>query len=914
MDLQPAEENDFQHYILKKKHSGRVILLFLFLCFSVLSMAQQSDHRAQYYSFEKLADMLETKYSVKIFYDPVWFEGKKFHKSILQLPLKEVIEKIKQRIDHSVLFVDKAIVFVPNESAQDWTGNANSIIIVGNMNEFGKLAKATASGKIVDGKTGEPLIGAVLYEEELNVVATSDKNGDFTMTLPVGVHNIKLSYIGYEDAISKIKLVSNGEVVFDLFEKSVRLDEVVISAESAEKNIKGTQMSMFRLNSKTIKELPMALGEVDIIKSVSLMPGIQSTGEFGTGFVVRGGSTDQNLVLLEDMPIFNTSHVFGLTSAINPDAVKDFSLWKAGIPSKYGERASSVMDIHMGTRNKLEKFRAKGGIGLINTRLNFEIPFFDKKVSLLLGGRSSYSDWLLHKMPDEDLMNSSAGFYDLNALLNIKINQKNRLSFFGYYSADRFSLSYDANYKYSNAIGSVKWKHVFKEGLSSNLVAGFSDYAYNMNFKDSVQTYEAYQIDSRLKYRALKWSMSWNPHVNHSLIFGINTIYYDIMPGDLSPYGRESRVVPVSIQNEQAYEYGIFISDNITFFPLLSAEVGLRYSGYGLLNPKEVFIYDSDYPKSPESIVDTLIFQQGDVVKKYSGLEPRINLRYILDDNSSVKLSFNRMSQYINLVSNSSVMVPSDVWKLSSTYLKPLISDQIAVGYFRNFRKNSIETSVEAYYKRLTNVVEYKNNATILLNENLETDLINAKGYAYGIEFLMKKNSGRLTGWLSYTYSRSFTKTLGEWPSEQVNRNTYYPSTFDKPHSLVLNANYHISRRWRFAGVFTYSTGRPVTLPEYRYTHQQLQLVYYSDRNKYRLPDYHRLDISITLDESLRLKKKWKGSWTFSILNVYGRKNAYSVFYEQNRPDPSNNYRRYSLYKLYILGKPIPTFTYNFTF
>jgi len=368
------------------------------------------------------------------------------------------------------------------------------------------------------------------------------------------------------------------------------------------------------------------------------------------------------------------------------------------------------------------------------------------------------------------------------------------------------------------------------------------------------------------------------------------------------------------VNKERAGEFALYAGDDFNITPKIAAEVGVRYSLYLLLGPGTVNMYRSGSPIIAENIIDSISYSKNEVIKSYHGLEPRLSLRYSIDEFSSVKASYNRMNQYINLISNASVMTPTDVWKLSDRYERPLRCDQFAIGYFRNFKQNAIETSVEIYYKLLKDVIEYKNGAQILLNNHIETDLVNAKGVNYGAEFYVKKNTGRLTGWASYTYSRSMRQTNGAEASEQINSNNYFPSNYDKPHNIVINANYHISRRWRFAGSFLYSTGRPTTLPELKYNFNGYQLIYYSERNKYRLPDYHRLDVSITLDESLRLKKKWKGSWTFSIVNLYWRKNAYSIFYQKDTPTESNNYRQYSLYKLYIIGRPLPTITYNISF
>ena len=879
--------------------------------------AQDDQVNSTYIPFDSLAVKLEKKFSIHLYYKPEWVNTQKFNSGIENLSLDEALAKIKVLTKLNYINPDAfSYVFVPVEiSYTSGQGSSDNLSVqeIGNPAELGRYSKATIDGKILDGKTGEPLPGASLYIDKLKLGTTSDKNGHFNITIPVGEYDLKYSFIGFEDNFKKIKLISNGTLSLELFEKSVKLQEVVISADRAEYNVSRTQMSMVKLDARAIKELPSSLGETDILKSISLLPGVQSVGEFGTGFNVRGGSADQNLILLEDVPLFNSSHVFGLTSVINPDAVANVTLLKAGIPAKYGERASSVMDIRMGNNNP-DKIRVRGGIGLINSRLNVDLPLIDKKANLQIGGRSSYSDWLLQKVPDVDLMNSSAHFYDINALLALNVNPSNKISIFGYQSSDGFGFSKNTNYFYGNRLSSVRWNHIFGKKFSTNLVVGMSQYNYQVNDLDTAKRWEAYKISSKLNYNNVKWNLSWLPTDKHSVDFGINGIVYRINPGDLTPYKSESTVVTESVQQEKAYEAGIYVGDNYTITDHLGIEAGLRYSFYAYLGPSRVLNYDANQPVTVENITDTSFYGNNSIIQSYSGLEPRLSLRYTLSESSSLKLSYNRINQYINLISNTAIMTPSDVWKLSDSHLKPLTCDQYAIGYFRNFKNNTIEASAELYYKTLRNSIDYKNGAKILMNDHIETDLVNTDGYNYGVELYAKKNSGRLTGWASYTYSVTERKTNSIFSSDQINKNNYFLSNYDRPHDLVMVGNYHISRRWRFSGSFNYSTGRPVTLPEFKYNFGGNQLIYYSDRNKYRLPDYHRLDVSITLDESLRIKKKWKGSWTFSIINLYGRKNAYSVFYQKVKPMESNNYQQYALYKLYIIGRPLPTFTYNFTF
>jgi hypothetical protein len=862
---------------------------------------------------DSVLSLLEKKNEVRFYYDTRRLDNKRLPLSLLDYPINELINRLEQITGCSWVKVNQnAFVYMPVEDNTALHKMRNGIPEVGNKNEYGKYKTATLSGTLSDGKTGEPLAGAIVSVKQHNIATSTDKDGHFVIKLPVGEHELEFSYFGYEHNSQKIKLMSNGTANFEIYEKPVNIEEVIVRAEKAESNVSLVGMSPIRLNFKTIKELPFTLGEKDILRSMTLLPGIQSVGEFGTGFNVRGGSSDQNLILIEDTPLFNSSHLFGLESIINPDGVSGVLLLKAGIPAQYGERASSVTSIHLG--NNPAAFHLKGGIGLLSSRLSLETPLFKNKANLLLGGRTSYSDWLLHRIPDVELRNSKAGFFDLNALLNIHINANNKITLFGYSATDRFTYNTTETYEYGSILGTLRWLHHFNNRVSSRLISGISRYNYNFTLYNNFLPSNAYRVSSSLSYNSLKYSILLNINEKCSIDFGIDAVLYRSWPGDKKPYGSHSTVAPVNIDPEKGIEGAAYLSGNFDLTRKLGAEIGFRISGFGLLGPAREYQYAGGKRKSYETIIDTLLYSSNDLIKLYGGLEPRISLRYLTNDQSSLKLSYTRMNQYINLLSNTAVAVPSDVWKLSSTYISPLSVDQFTAGYFRNFRENSYETSVEVYYKRLQNIPEYRDGARLSLNENLETEVLNASGYNYGIEFYARKNTGKLTGWISYTWSASLRHTTSPVKEDQINQNHYFPSNYDKPHNLSIIANYYLTRRWHTSLIFNYSTGRSVTLPESRFRYGNDWLVRYSDRNEYRLPDYHRLDLSLTCDETLRIKKKFKGSWTLSIINVYGRRNAYSSFYKKAEPSFSNNYRLYSLYTLYIIGRPLPTITYNFTF
>jgi hypothetical protein len=866
-------------------------------------------------SFEELFRSIGQRDIITFYYQPGWFAGKKVHPSVATLPLADALRRVCSLSGLDFVVIDnRSVVFIPRESnAESRVQDDAGVMVIGNLLESGKYSRATVSGTITDGTTGSPLPGAIVAVEKLSIHAVTNRDGKYSFVLPAGQHTLTVKYVGYQDLAVKIRVVGDGECNLDVFEKSLQLQAVVITDQRADKNISRTQMSAFRLDAKTIKELPVTLGETDIIKSITLLPGVQSVGEFGSGFIVRGGNTDQNLVLVEDVPLFNSSHLFGLNSAINPDLISGVTLYKAGIPARYGERSSSVMAVKLGGSNA-KTVKARGGIGLLNSRLTLEIPMFKQKVNLLLGGRTSYSDWLLQKLPDLDLQNSSAGFYDLNGLLNIDAGKHDKLSFSGYYSSDRFSFSRETNYLYSNLLASARWTHIFSSKVSTSLMTGMSRYQFGMKELDTLNPYDGNRVDFGIDYNNLKWAVNWFPGNRHSVEFGINGILYRNHPGELLPYGGQSLVVSRSVDDEKGVETAMYLSDDIEFSSRFSVEAGFRAVRFSLLGPGYEYVYANGLPRSTETITDTLYYGNNTEIATHFGIEPRIALRFSPDEKRSFKLSYTRIDQFVNLLSNTSVISPTDTWKLSDTYLLPVVSDQVAAGYFRNLRDNTVEASAEIYYKKLQNLPEYKNGASLLLNDHLATDVLTASGYSYGIELYLKKNAGNLTGWISYTYSRTKEKTSGTAVSEMINGNRYFSSNFDIPHNLVVNLNYHFTRRWRASATFTCHTGRPVTLPELRYTFDGKQVIWYSDRNKYRLPAYHRLDVAITRDQSLKLSRKWKSSWTLSVVNLYGRNNAYSAFYAREDTRTWNYSGNYSLYKLYILGVPLPTITYNFNF
>jgi hypothetical protein len=859
---------------------------------------------------------VEKKNSIVFFYDPEWFEHDSIDLFFNNTPLIEALDRaIKGR--SVVQFQDTCFVFLPNDDIALLNGKRAlaeelelGVKLVGDPAETGKYNKVVIKGTINDGKTGEPLIGSTVNIENTNIACVTNLQGFYSLAAAPGNYKVIVSNVGYERTFQKVKVVSNGVLNIELFEKATKINEIVVYAQKADRNVRSSQMSIVELDSKMIKQLPSMTGEKDIVKSFTMMPGVKSVGEFGAGINVRGGSSDQNLFLLEGSPLFNTSHVFGLISVINPDAVNNVTLYKGHIPSNFGERVSSVMEIQLKDNNTKE-LRSNGGIGIFNSRLMLEIPVYNENLSVKIGGRTNYSNWILMQMPDYDLRTSKIGFYDLNGSLTWSF-YKNRVVAFAYYSSDYFKYTNELDYSYSNTLGSVLWSHYFSTNLNSSLVYSFSKFGMT---KDDISTEsEQSRLFSDVIYNSLKFNLTSRVTNSQTIDAGSNSMLYNILPGKQTPLNQKSIIPAAELSHDRAIENAIYFNDKWEINNIFSLNAGLRYSVYSKIGPGLVFNYQQGRTKLPVTKTDSIYYGNNSIIQIYNHIEPRVAFKVQVNETSSVKLSYNRNNQYISLISNTSVSSPDDIWKLSDKYVKPIDCSHYALGYYNNFKQNMIETSVEVYYKSLKDLVEYKNGAKLVMNRNIETELIDANGKNYGIELFIKKNAGEIDGWISYTYSRSLKQTIGMYPDEKVNNNQYYPSSFDKPHDITLVGTWHINRRMRLASNFNYSTGRSITLPELKYDFYGQTVLQYSDRNKYRLPAYHRLDLSFSVDESLRIKKKWKGSWTFSILNVYARKNAYSVYYKKETPTADNNYQTFNLYKLYIIGIPLPTFTYNFIF
>ena len=763
--------------------------------------------------------------------------------------------------------------------------------------------QATVAGHVRSSESGEPVIGASIGLEISGIGIATDQFGYYALTLPKGPHDLKIKSIGMKSSIRRITLYSDGQLDIELQEDVRPLKEVTIESEK-DKNVSGMQMGLEKLDIKTMKKVPVALGEVDILKVVLTLPGVQSVGEASTGLNVRGGATNQNLILFNDATIYNPTHLFGFFSAFNPDVVKNVELFKSGVPAEYGGRLSSVLDVTSREGNK-KKFAGSGGIGPVTGRLTLEGPIIKDKTSILIGGRSTYSDWLLRQIPNDAISKSKAAFYDVNLNINHQINEKNTVYVTGYLSKDRFTLNSDTLYTYRNKNATGKWKHIFGNKLYGVLTAAYSGYDYSVSSDKNVVN--AYTMAYSINQVQMKADFNYYPASRHALNFGISSIRYDLSPGSFLPKGSQSLVVPDILAKEQGLESAAYLSDHVEVTPRLSLYAGIRYSLYSYLGPRDVYSYSPGLPKNEENIIDTVSYKSGKRIATYQGPEYRISINYLLPGNASVKFSYNRMRQYLQMLSNTAAISPTDIWKLSDPNIKPQVGNQIAAGFYKNFRSNTIETSVEGYYKEMENSLDYKSGATLILNHHIETDVLNAQGKAYGVEFLVKKLSGKVNGWVSYTYSRSLLRTQSSFSSETINSGKYYPSNYDKPHAVNFIGNYKFSHRFSTSLNVTYSTGRPITLPIAKYEVDGSMRLFYAGRNENRIPDYFRMDFAMNIEGNHRIKKLAHSSWTVGIYNLTGRRNPYSVFFESQNGVVKG-------YRLSIFGRPIPTVTYNFRF
>lgn len=776
-------------------------------------------------------------------------------------------------------------------------------IIVGTKKEGYNKTKAIVSGYVKDAISKEGITGATVAISDLSLGVATDENGYFKLNLNLGKHNLIIQHLGSHEEKINVEVLSDGSFEVFLEEEAILLDEAVISAQKYNK-VSGTEMGIEKLTAKSVKEIPLVMGERDIVKVALLLPGIQTVGEGSAGFNVRGSPTDQNLFYINHLPIYNTAHLSGFFSAFNSDVIDEFALYKSNIPVKYGGRLSSIFEITAKQGNK-EKYTAQGGISPITGRVMAEGPINKGKSSFLVGLRSTYSDWLLKLAKNPDIKNSTANFADAVTNLTLNFGLKDQLNIFTYYSYDQMDLADKTNYEYQNIGVSLHWKHIFNKVNSFDLSAVNSNYHFSEESNELAVA--SYVHSNKLTHSEIKASVNLNNLIGHKVNFGINSILYNVNRGTYEPLSLESLIDQTDLGKEKGLESAMFVSDEWSITKAIILSMGLRYNWYAYLGPQDISTYLEGLPKTNINFVETLHFDKNEIIKSYGGLDWRVAANYMFNDDFSLKFSYNRQHQYIFMLSNSIAISPDYKWKLTDYNTKPIIGDQFSAGLFMNsfWGGNKFEISLEGYYKNARNVVEIKDGADLIMNEFSEQSTLQGTLDAYGIEFMIKKNSGKLNGWLNYTFSNTSVLVDSEFPENQINFGNPYPSNYDKPHSLNVVANYRFKRRLSISGNVVYSTGRPITYPTAVYYQNGFKTLHYSKRNEYRIPDYFRIDLSLSVEGNLKKKKLAHGSWTFSVYNLIGRKNAYSVYFRYEEGQING-------YKLSIFGSPIVSLTYNF--
>ena len=766
----------------------------------------------------------------------------------------------------------------------------------------------TLSGTITDNQNNETLIGVNIIIPDIQTGTITNEYGFYSITLPSRTYNIQISYLGYKTITETIVLTSDISKNYQLTESAESLDEVLIEEDVERLNVKKPQMSVNSLSIKTIKNMPVILGEVDVIKSITLLPGVTNAGEGSSGFNVRGGAADQNLILLDEATIFSSSHLFGFFSVFNPDAIKDIKLYKGGIPAKYGGRVSSVLDIYQKEGNSKE-FHMNGGIGLVSSRLLAEGPIKKDKGSFLLGGRSSYAHLFL---PLFDLDNV-AYFYDLNTKLSYRLNDNNSVYLSGYFGRDVFELADSFANTYGNTVVNFRWNHLYSDKLFSNLSLIYSDYYYGLRL-DFVE----FDWESGIRNFNLKYDFKHYINNNFKLEYGLNSIYYKFNPGEINPTTEDSGINPYKLIDKYAFENAIYVDAEHKLSNKLSVSYGARFSTFHRLGQDEINTYENNnpvvfneeigiYEKAEPTGIEN--YKRSDIIESFSNLEPRLAVAYQLDDMSSVKASYNRMSQYLHLLSNTSSPTPLDVWTPSGKYVKPQLLDQIALGYFKNIRDNEYSLELETFYKTIKNRIDYIDGADLIANDAIEQVILNGEARAFGLEVLFRKNEGKLKGWLSYTLSKSEQRTPGRTAIETgINNGDWYNTPFDKTHDISLTGSYELNKKWSFSSNFIFQTGQPATFPNGQYQYNGVVIPSYEARNSSRLPSYHRLDLAVNYNPNPSSSKNFKGEWVFGVYNVYNRRNAASISFREDRISGTNEAVRLAIFGI------VPSVSYNFKF
>lgn len=890
-------------------------MLIIFCVFSSQLSAQNNPESPQ--TASQLIDLfsqVEKKFQTRIFYRPEDLPpGHEVSLNATQT-LDEALQQILASTGLGFLaYDDQGIVIMPQdrlnqvytadffaalqtsqELAKEETDDQD--IIIGDAGNLNAEGRAIITGKVVQDEGGEPIIGATIAFTDLENGTISDENGDFTFELPVGVHDILVKYIGFDDLYTKITIYGDGDLTLSLREEAVDLEAVTVRAQAANASVENVQIGVATLDLKNIRKVPALLGEADVVKNLLLNPGVSSLGEGSTGFNVRGGNVDQNLVQQDEGFFFNSSHALGFFSTYNSDVLSSVDLYKGNMPAQYGGRLASVLDVE--TKNgDFETFKFKAGLGPVTSRLSLEGPLVKDKVSIIVGARSSYSDWILQQVKILEVKKSSAFFYDANVRIAIKPTIRSTIVLSAYSTEDEFGYNEEFGFNYGTFMGQLIYRQIFNDKSFNKLSVVTSRY---LSTQTDFSGIDAAKVSNDINYLKIKDQFTITPNTQLKVDIGLSSVLYKVEPAQQDPYGEDSDVLRKSTEADQALESAVFGNVEYSISPAFTLSAGLRGVFYQYLGPNTVYEYQDPTAPSSKSITGTSAYNRGSVIATHQSLEPRLSMRYRLSEATSLKLGYSRTAQFINQIFNTDSPTPNSQWQLSTNYLDPFRSHNLSLGYFRNFRDNIWETSFELYGRYIDHLYDYRDFAELVVNDHIETELLSGIGRTYGAELSIKKKSGELNGWLSYTYAKSERQIDG------INNNDWYPSNFDKTHDASLILNYQPNRRNTLTVNFSYSTGRPTTPPIGNYKIQNgLVIPIYSERNLYRIPDYHRLDVAYTIGKGYKRDKKIQTSWTISVYNVYARRNAFSVFFSQGA------FRRVQANKLAILGSAIPSITFN---
>lgn len=799
----------------------------------------------------------------------------------------------------------KGIIFEREYAELNTDNETSEVIEIGDRNHpRASDALMKLEGIVVDKDTGEPLVGATISLDE-EIKSVTNEKGFYSIQLNKGVHTIGVRFIGMKEIARNIALFSHGTMDFSMAVDVKALREITVVSNQAQ-NVERSLISVNRIDMEEVKNVPLLMGERDVLKVVTTFAGVQTVGEGSGGFNVRGGKSDQNLILLDGATIYNASHFLGFFSIFNSDAIQSLDIYKGTIPPHMGGRLSSVLDIQSKAANQ-EKIAAVGGISFITSKLGLEIPVVKDKAGLMLSGRFTYSDWVLNRIDSRDFRNNDVNFNDILFRYDHEITPKDDIAITGYFSKDQFSLSSDtlfsfSTFAYQNRAGAATWNHTFNQRFNSSVTATHSYYGYDLTIDDSEPN--AFTQDFHLSESALNGRFQYVIDDKYTLETGLNVKRYSVNPGSRLPLGEESVISPKELPLDKGVESAAYVSGEFHLSKRLTLFSGLRYSRFVKFGPGIVARYDPNAPRNNESIVSTEVFGDGEKIQTYHGPEPRLSITHKFCNSSSLKAGYNRTRQYLHTLTNTASISPTDIWKMSGVHIQPQIADQFSLGYYRNFRNDQIETSIDVFYKNIENLLDFKVGADFLLNEYVESAILQGPGKSYGLELEVKK-SGRLNGWINYTFSRTFLKLLGDFPEETVNDGAFYPANYDIPHAVNLVMNYKVTKRWSFSYNLKFNSGRPVTYPVAVYSFKDTQSILFTDRNQDRLPHYLRMDIGINLEAGHKIKKLAHSYWTFSVYNVLGRKNVYSVFFDISDGELQG-------YELLIFDRPIPTITYNF--